>query len=65
MEGKCVGKGVVIGVKFTCGTFWYKTMGNCVYNTTAENQRSFSAFIACNIAYQLMKYNLLVVLVVL
>ena len=35
MQGLCVGKGIVIG------TFGCKTMRNCVYNETAENQRSF------------------------
>ena len=38
MEGICVGKGIVIGKKFTFGSFGWKTMGNCVYNIIAAKQ---------------------------
>ena len=32
MEGICIGKGIVIGMKFIFGLFGYKTKGSCVYN---------------------------------
>ena len=35
MEGICIGKGIVIGIKLMFGLFGYQTMGNCVYNKTA------------------------------
>ena len=35
-----IGKGFVIGMKFTVGLFGNKTMGNCVYNENAENAES-------------------------
>ena len=63
MEGICVGKDVVIGLRFIFALFADKTLGNCVYNCTAEKQRSFSSFIAWDVADKLMSYNLLVVLV--
>ena len=34
-------KGIVIGIKFIFGLCAYKTMGNCVYNKTAEKQGKF------------------------
>ena len=55
MEGICIGKGIVIGIKFIFGLFGYKTRGSCVYNKTAEEQGSFSSFIAWDIAYKLMR----------
>ena len=36
-EGTCVGKGVVIGRKFIFESFGCKTVGNWVYNETAES----------------------------
>ena len=34
--GMCVGKGIVIGIKFIFGSFGCKTRDSCVYNKTAE-----------------------------
>ena len=62
MEETCVGKGIVIGKKFIFGTFGDKTMSSCVYNETAEKQRSFSSFTSWDVACILMRYNLLVTL---
>ena len=55
MEGMCVGKVIVIGMKIIFGLFGCTTMSNCVYNKTAEKQRSFSSFIACDIAFKLVR----------
>ena len=38
MEGICLGKGIVTGIKFAFGLFGYK------HNKTAEKQGSFSSF---------------------
>ena len=59
MEGIYVGKGIVIGTKSTSGLLGCKTMGNCVYNETAEKQGSFSSFIAWNITCKLMRWKFL------
>ena len=56
MEGICVGKCLVIGIKFTSESSGCKTMSSCVYNKTTEKQRSFSSFIACDITYKLMRW---------
>ena len=55
MEGICVGTCIVIGMKITFGLFGYKTMGNCVYNKSAEKQRSFSNFTVWDITYKLIR----------
>ena len=55
MKGICVGKGIVIGMKFAGGSFGCETMCNSAYNTTAERQRSFSSFIAWDIACRSMR----------
>ena len=44
MEGICVEKGIVIGIKCIFRSFEYKIMDNCVYNTTAEKQGKFQQF---------------------
>ena len=59
----CVEEGIVIGMKFIFELFGCKTMCTCLYNKTAEKQRSFSSFVAWNIACKLMGCDLLVVLV--
>ena len=64
MEGICVGMGIVIGTKFIFGDFGRKTMSNCVYNKTAEEQISFNSFISWDVACKLRRYTLLVSLVV-
>ena len=40
MEGICIGKGIVIGMKATSGLVRCKTRGSCVYNETAEKEVS-------------------------
>ena len=47
MKGIWVGKDVVIGIRFTFGLFGWKVIGSCVYNKTAEKQRSTIGNIAC------------------
>ena len=49
MEGICVGKDIVVGIKLVFGLVGYKTGGSCVYNKTAEKQGSFSGFIVGDI----------------
>ena len=62
----CVGKGIVVGIKFTFRSFGCKTVGNCVYNETSEKQRSLSSFIIWGTLHlNWWDDNLLVVLVVL
>ena len=55
MEGMCIGKGIVIGIKCIFGLFKYKTRGSCVYNKTVEKQGIFSSFIVCNITSELIR----------
>ena len=43
------------GMKFILGLFGCKTMSNGLYNKTAVKQRSFSSFIAWEIACKLKK----------
>ena len=57
MEGICVGKGIVIRMKFTFELFGYKTMSSCVYNKTAEKQSSFSSLVVWDNAYNLMRWD--------
>ena len=55
MEGICVGKVIVIEIKFIFGLIRCKTMCNCVYSETAEKQEIFNNFIACDIANELTR----------
>ena len=41
--GMCVGKGIVIGIKFIFGSFGCKTTGNRGHNKITEKQGSFSS----------------------
>ena len=55
MEGICVGKGIVVELKFIFGLFGYKTQCSCVYHKTAEKQQSFSTFIVLDSTRKLMR----------
>ena len=55
MEEICVGKGIVIGMRFIFGLFGYKTEVSCVYNKIAEKRGSFSNFIVWDITYKVMR----------
>ena len=46
MEQTCLGKGIVIRMSLTFGSFGGKTRVSCVYNETAGKQRNFSSFTA-------------------
>ena len=47
MERICTGKGIVVGINLTFGSFRCKTRSSCVYNETAEKKTSSCNFIAC------------------